>query len=143
MDEVLLNKAAVIERRLGRVQEEYVGHEEELETNFTRQDAIVLNIQRACEAAIDAAMHLVRTRRLGVPQQSRDAFEMLASAGLLDAGLSRRMQAMVGFRNVAVHDYQALSIPILRSILKQRLDDFRDFSSRIIALACEGDDAGS
>ncbi len=139
MDEVLLNKAEVIERCMDRVREEYVGREDELEKNFTRQDAIVLNVQRACEAAIDAAMHIVRTHRLGVPQQSRDAFALLESAGLLDTELSRRLQAMVGFRNVAVHNYQALSIPVLRSILEHRLDDFRKFSSRIIAVAGEGE----
>ncbi len=52
MDDVLLNKAAIIERCLKRIAEEYTGHEHELATNFTRQDAIVLNLQRACEAAI-------------------------------------------------------------------------------------------
>lgn len=41
-DEVVLNKAAVIERCLERVIEDYENHEAELETNYTRQDAIVL-----------------------------------------------------------------------------------------------------
>jgi len=45
---------------------------EKLETSFTRQDSIILNLQRACEASIDAAMHLVRVRRMGIPQESRD-----------------------------------------------------------------------
>lgn len=59
-DDVLLGKASTIERCLGRILEEYRGHETELETNFTRQDALLLNLLRACEASIDAAMHLVR-----------------------------------------------------------------------------------
>jgi len=100
-----------------------------------RQDAIVLNLQRACEASIDAAMHIVRSRSLGVPQQSREAFEMLRADGLLDDALSQRMQAMVGFRNVAVHDYRKLSMVILRSILDERLGDFRQFSRQLIAWA--------
>ncbi len=103
MDDVLLNKAASIERCLVRVREEYVGAESQLETNFTRQDAIVLNLLRAAENAIDAAMHVVRVERLGVPQQSRDAFGLLENSGLIDPELSRRMKAMVGFRNIAVH----------------------------------------
>lgn len=57
-DDVLLNKAAIIERCLQRIHEEYSGHESALETDYTRQDAIVLNLQRACEAAIDLAMHV-------------------------------------------------------------------------------------
>ncbi|MCC5887788.1 MAG: DUF86 domain-containing protein [Gammaproteobacteria bacterium] len=133
-DDVLLNKAAVIERCLHRIAEEYVGHEAELTTDQTRQDAIVLNLLRACEASIDLAMHCVRQRRLGLPQQSRDAFEMLQEAGLIAPELSQRLKAMVGFRNVAIDDYQALSLDILRSILEQRLDDFRTFT-RILLTA--------
>jgi uncharacterized protein YutE (UPF0331/DUF86 family) len=131
-DDVLLNKAAVIERCLARIAEEYQGHEDELETNFTRQDAIVLNLLRACEASIDAAMHVVRQRRLGLPQESRDAFRLLEEAGLLTRELSAEMQKLVGFRNVAVHNYRKLSMEILRSILSSRLGDFRDYVRTII-----------
>ncbi|MDQ7056983.1 MAG: hypothetical protein Q9N62_00355 [Ghiorsea sp.] len=70
MDNILINKAAMIERCLKRIEEEYIGHEAELESNFTRQDSIILNLQRVCEAA----MHVVRTHKLGIPQQSRDRF---------------------------------------------------------------------
>ena len=132
MDDILLNKASSIERCLKRINEEFLGHEDELESNFTRQDAIILNLQRACEAVIDAAMHLVRVNRLGIPQQSRDAFSMLADAGLIDKELASQMQSMVGFRNVAVHDYRKLSLEILRAILQNHLDDFRGYASSIL-----------
>lgn len=125
--DVLINKAAIIERCLKRIDEEYRGHEDELETNFTRQDSVILNLQRVCEAAIDAAMHVVRSRRLGIPQQSRDAFQMLHDAGIIEPDLTLNLQAMVGFRNVAVHDYRILNLAIVRSILENRLDDFRAF----------------
>ena len=133
VDDILLNKTAIIERCLKRIEEEYLGHESELESDFTRQDSIVLNLQRACEAAIDAAMHLVRVHRLGVPQSSRDAFVLLEKSGRLIPDLGASMQSMVGFLNVAVHAYQELSMTILRSILESRLDDFRRFSSWLIA----------
>lgn len=130
--DVLLNKVAVIERCLARVEAEYRGHEEELATNFTRQDSIILNLQRACEAAIDGAMHLVRVKKLGVPQESRDAFGMLCEAGIIDGSLRDRLQAMVGFRNVAVHDYRKLNLAVVRSILETRLEDFRAFAKILL-----------
>jgi uncharacterized protein YutE (UPF0331/DUF86 family) len=102
-DDLFLNKSAIIRRCLTRVREEYGGQPAHLQ-NVTRQDAIVLNIQRACEAAIDLAMSLVARRSLGVPQTSRDAFVLLERAGLLTAETARRMRAMVGFRNIAVHN---------------------------------------
>lgn len=135
VDDVLINKTATIERCLRRVADEYQGHESELESNHTRQDAIILNILRACEAAIDAAMHVVRVKRLGLPQESREAFRLLEEAGLLPAEISQHMQAMVGFRNVAIHDYQKLNVDILKAILNERLNDFRQFSKVMVKLA--------
>lgn len=132
VDDVALNKTAIIERCLMRIEEEYVGHEGLLESDQTRQDAIILNLQRACEAAIDLAMHVVRTRRLGIPQDSRDAFQMLFSAGLIGQSLADSMKAMIGFRNIAVHQYQDLDMAIVRTILEQRLADFTALTSQLI-----------
>lgn len=132
VDDVVVNKSGTIERCLKRVLEEYRGHEDELETNFTRQDALVLNLLRACETAIDLAMHVVRTERLGVPQSSRHAFELLAEGGVIERDVADRMRRMVGFRNVAVHAYRELDLAILRSIVEQRLDDFREYTRTLL-----------
>lgn len=135
-DDVLLNKIGIIERCLKRIEEEYRGHEHELQVNFTRQDSIVLNLLRACEASIDLAMHLVRSKKLGLPQESREAFTLLEQSGLLDSALAARMRAMVGFRNIAVHDYQKLSLDVVKSILERHINDFRRYTA--VALRSEG-----
>ena len=132
MDDVVLNKAAIIERCVRRVREEYADEAGNLRENLTRQDSIILNLQRACEAAIDLAMHVVRDRRLGIPQESRDAFELLRDAGLLSADLAERMMKMVGFRNIAVHDYRKLDLDIVRGIVTDHLGDFLEFSRTIL-----------
>jgi len=131
-DDVLINKAASIERAVRRVREEHAGDDANLVANQTRQDSIVLNLQRACESSIDLAMHLVRVHRLGVPQDSREAFDLLERAGHLDEELAGRMKRMVGFRNIAVHDYQRLNLDIVRSIVHERLDDFLAFTTRLL-----------
>ncbi len=131
-DDVLLNKAAAIERAVRRALDEYAGDPANLRSNLTRQDAIVLNLQRACESSIDAAMHLVRIHRLGVPQETRDAFDLLERAGHLDAVLASRLKKMVGFRNIAVHDYQKLNLDIVQRILDEHVEDFRAFSRLLL-----------
>jgi len=133
-DDVLLNKAAAIERAVRRVREEYAGDDRNLLDNQTRQDAIILNLQRACESSIDAAMHLVRVRRLGVPQETRDAFVLLEEAHLLEANLADRLKKMVGFRNVVIHDYQTLNLEIVRRIVVEDLDDFLHFTRVFLRL---------
>lgn len=138
MDDIVLNKAATIERCLRRIDEEYQGDATNLEEDQTRQDSIILNIQRACEASIDLAMHLVRKFALGVPQDSRQAFDLLVEAGKLDALAAEALKRMVGFRNIAVHDYQALNLAIVRSIVEHKLVDLRAFAQQ--ALALDGDE---
>ena len=131
-DDVILNKATSIERCLQRIFEEHAGDDNNLFTNQTKQDAIVLNLQRACETAIDLAMYVVNQRRLGVPQESRDAFTLLQTAGILLPDLATRMQKMVGFRNVAVHEYTRLNLDVVHAIITKQLEDFRTFSSTIV-----------
>lgn len=132
-DDVVLNKIAIIERCVARVREEYADDETNLIGNQTRQDAIILNLQRACEAAIDLAMHLVRTHRLGIPQETREAFELLRDAHLVSSEIAERMSRMVGFRNVAVHDYRKLNLQIVKNIVTTRLDDFLEFTHAVLA----------
>ena len=65
VEDVIVNKTSIIERCLRRVREEYDDDPANLHDDITKQDAIILNLQRACQAAIDLAMHLVREHGLG------------------------------------------------------------------------------
>ncbi len=132
MDDVVLNKAAAIERCLLRVREIHAGDDRNLVENQDRQDAIILNLLRACEASIDLAMHLVRVHHLGIPQDSREAFDLLAAAGHLDPALGEALKRMVGFRNVAVHEYTRLDLSIVRDIVRHHIDEIARFASGCI-----------
>lgn len=134
VDDVLLNKAATIERCIARAREEYGADPADFLVNITRQDAAILNIQRACEAALDMGQYIIRREKLGVPQSSRDVFALLAQAGLIDMPLADELKRMVGFRNIAVHDYQAIQLPIIVSIIKLHLDSFTHFTQTMLRL---------
>jgi uncharacterized protein YutE (UPF0331/DUF86 family) len=131
---VILNKAGVIERCIARVREEHDGNDENLMSNFTRQDSIILNLQRACEATIDLAMHLVRVKKLGIPQESKDAFQFLSEANIFDTETSEKLMKMIGFRNIAVQDYKKLNLEIVKSIVNNDMDVFLDFSKWAIQI---------
>jgi uncharacterized protein YutE (UPF0331/DUF86 family) len=132
VDDVLINKAAIIERCVARAREEYARNPSTFATDFTRQDAAILNIQRACEAALDLGQYLIRRERLGVPQSAKEVFGLLAQGGWVDAGLADTLKRMVGFRNIAVHQYQALQLPIVVAILERHLDDFLCYSRTLL-----------
>ncbi|MBX9713023.1 MAG: DUF86 domain-containing protein [Pseudomonadaceae bacterium] len=132
LDDVLINKAATIERCVARAREEYLRDPAGFATDFTRQDAAILNIQRACEAALDMGQHLIRRERLGVPQSARDVFTLLAQSQRIDPALADSLKRMVGFRNIAVHDYQALQLPIMVAIIEKHLEEFLHYSQTLL-----------
>lgn len=128
-DNVSLNKAAIIERCIIRMRQEYEA--DTTLTNCTHLDALILNIERACQAAIDLAMHIVAIEHLGVPQSSADSFKLLQQVGKLDNDLSLRLMGMTGFRNIAIHQYQDIEPDIIHYILK---DGWKDLVALCTAL---------
>lgn len=131
--DVVLNKAAIIERCIMRIHEEYQGCSQNL-NNYTKQDSIILNIQRAVEASIDLAMHTVSENAMGIPQSTRDAFELLHENDVIDKELSDRLKAMVGFRNLAIHEYQNIDISIIKNIIEKHLNDIIIFKEIMIKM---------
>ena len=130
-NDVLLNKAATIERCVARAREEYAASTD-FATDYHRQDAAILNIQRACQAVLDMGQHLVYAEKLGLPQDARGVFDLLQQAGWIDKALSNEMKKMVGFRNLAVHEYQEITVPIVVGIIQRGLDDCLKFSAAVL-----------
>lgn len=131
MPDVVLNKIQTIERCLHRIREEYIGYEDTFEENHTKQDSIILNLERASQASIDIATHIVRTNNLGLPNTSRELFTMLLEASIISDDICKQMQGMVGFRNIAVHDYQNLNLEIVVAIVEKHLGDFEKFVKEV------------
>ena len=133
IDDIVLNKTEIIKRCIRRVTEEYAHNPQNLE-NFTKQDSITLNIQRACEAVIDLGMHVIAERGLGIPQTSRDTFEILQNNKIITPEMSERLKAMIGFRNIAIHNYQRLNLKIIQAIIEKDLKDLLYFTDVILKI---------
>ena len=124
--DIFLNKRRSLEACLARVRDKYAAGRSALE-DLDAFEIILLNLLRACEISIDLAMHAVACHSLGIPQDSRDAFRLLQQAGWISDDLARRMQNMVGFRNIAVHQYQQISLAVVGAVIDQHLGDFHSF----------------
>lgn len=131
MDDVLVNKLSTISRCLKRIREVYAEAASNFSTDYTRQDSVILNLQRTCEAAIDIANYLNKKNQLGIPQSSRDSFDLLQKSGFLSLSVATNLKKMIGLRNIAVHDYQELNIDIVKTVINSHLVDFEHFSDEI------------
>ena len=67
-----------------------------------------------------------------MPDTIKDNFKLLKNSGIIDEALTHKMESMVGFRNVAIHDYQTINRDILKSILSNNLRDLEDFYTAVL-----------
>lgn len=128
-DDIILNKAAIIKRCIERMLEEYQANPSL--DNYTHIDAIILNIERACQAAIDIAMHLTSRDKLGMPQSSADAFRILSDKKIISVDIAKEMISMVAYRNIAIHEYQNVEMEIVRAIVTKHYKSFERFLKEI------------
>lgn len=134
MDDVLLNKFASLEKCLKRVQEEYAACHGEIQKDILRQDSIVLNIERACEQCFDMGQRVIRQKKLGLVKEYREIFTILYENKIISETLSTCLKNMVGFRNLAIHEYHAIDIDKLKHIIDNRLEDLHQFGRILISL---------
>lgn len=128
--DVALAKLGTIDRCVTRIRR-ITGGKPDAVDDLDIEEIVVLNLQRAIQAAIDLTAHLISGRGWGLPQSLKDHFRILADQHVVIPALATRLQAMVGFRNIAVHDYEQLDRAILKAILRDRLGDLEEFAAAI------------
>jgi len=129
--DVALAKINSIQRCLRRIKE--ITHlDPESIDHIDVQEIVILNLQRAIQGAIDLAAHIVADEGLGVPQELRENFNLLAKKGILSNEIVKQLRKMVGFRNIVMHEYETIDIEVLKSILRNNLKDIEEFYASII-----------
>lgn len=133
-DDVILAKIAIMKKCVATI--EQIRDADVLE--WMRRDLWVLNLQRAVQAAIDLAHVVIAKYGLGLPADYGQSFTLLARHQVIDQETAVNLRKMVGFRNIAVHEYQEIDERILQSIIEHHLDDFENYYRQVhrYAMTC-------
>ena len=107
---------------------------ETLQNDFDAQDIISLNIQRAVQISVDIAAHILAEQLHEQTPTMAETFLALSRHGLLDSQLASRLAKAVGFRNIAVHEYNTLDMNILYSIITKEIGCFYEFSDTVLRI---------
>lgn len=67
-------------------------------------------------------------------RSSRESFDLLQEAGIIDKHLAQKLKAMVGFRNIAVHNYQPVNLEIVQGIIVKSLADLLKFGQLLLSI---------
>jgi uncharacterized protein YutE (UPF0331/DUF86 family) len=130
--DVVLAKIATIDRCLARIEDVRGARGAKL-LPIDVEDIVAVNLQRAAQAAIDLAAHVVATEAYGLPTDLAGTFTLLEKNGVIEAPLGDRLRKMVGFRNIAVHQYEAIDARIMEAIVTRHLEDLRALGALVVA----------
>lgn len=134
MDRALIEqKLESLRRCVARVAAKCPAEVETLANDVDLQDIVVLNLTRAVQLCVDLSAHLIAETELPAPETMGQTFDLLNRAGFLERDLAERMKRAVGFRNLAVHQYQTIDWAIVHAICVRHLDDFRAFAQAVAA----------
>jgi uncharacterized protein YutE (UPF0331/DUF86 family) len=133
MDRAVIDqKLESLRRCLGRIRSKLPFTPEQLETDFDLQDIVTLNLTRSVQLAVDMAAHIVSGLDLPAPTTMGESFDRLAQGHVIDSELAHQLKNAVGFRNVAIHNYNNVNWQIVHVIVQHHLYDFDAFAKAVL-----------
>ncbi|MDI6765233.1 MAG: DUF86 domain-containing protein [Bacteroidota bacterium] len=130
-NDLIISKIKSIQKCLKRIKDVTRFDPKSLE-DIDVQDIFTLNLQRAIQSTLDLASHIVASEGFGMPDSLKEDFIILEKANIISRELTNKMVKMVGFRNIAVHEYQELDVEMLKSILQYHITDLEEFYTAIV-----------
>lgn len=129
--DLLMNKVNSIQNCLIRIRGKFKKESFDI-YELDTQDIVILNLQRAIQLTLDIAAHVVAAEKYGIPSTLKENFIILERNGWIEPKLAEKLGKMVGFRNIAVHDYQIIDPKILVKICEEHLTELEDFYTAIL-----------
>jgi len=130
MDQSLINqKLESLRRCVMRLEDRCPKTVEALQADVDIQDILALNLTRAVQLCVDIAAHWISEHHeLTSPITMGQSFDVLAERSVITRELADDMKKSVGFRNIVVHNYEAINWQVVFSICRHHLDQFRQFA---------------
>lgn len=134
MDKLVVEqKIESLRKCLLRVEQRCPDSLEDLLSDIDAQDVLVLNLSRAVQLCVDISLHILSGRDQPVPETMGQAFTELAAESIINNELSEKMRKAVGFRNIAIHNYQEINWAIVYAIAKEKRIDFKQFAKQVLS----------
>lgn len=130
--QVIEQKIEFLRRSLSRIKQRAPATAAELENDLDAQDVLTLNLTRAVQLCVDIGTHLIASSEQAAPNTMGQTFDVLTHMNLLEPALALRMKKAVGFRNIAIHNYEAIDWQITHAIATRHIEDFSAFTSAIV-----------
>ncbi|WP_428353522.1 type VII toxin-antitoxin system HepT family RNase toxin [Methyloprofundus sp.] len=133
MDKIVIaQKIDSVLRCLNRIQQRLPETEADFIKDYDAQDVVVLNLTRAIQMNVDIATHILANTNQAVPATMAEAFTSLEHLNIISPDIADKMRRSIGYRNVAVHNYDDIDLAITYEIASHHLEDFKDYIKQIM-----------
>lgn len=101
-------KLESLRRCLQRIETKCLKDAATLVANIDLQDNVSLSLSRAVQISVDIGAHLIVGMEVPPPDAMGQTFDVLAQQGVLSNELASNIKKVVGFRNIAVQNYESI-----------------------------------
>lgn len=129
--QVVEEKIAALRRCINRIIEKRPDHVETLTENLDLQDILSVNLERGVQLCVDIGAHIIANSESEAPSTMAETFTILHRLEVISEPVADNMRQAVGFRNIAVHNYQQINWEIVFNICHKKLDSFKQFAKEI------------
>jgi len=117
MDKQLVHeKLESLRRCIKRIETKRPQTFQELKNNLDLQDILSVNLERAVQMCVDIGAHIIAKTESKPPETMAKTFDFLAKKQIITESTALAMKKAVGFRNIAVDNYQAVNWEIVFNI---------------------------
>ena len=131
-NDLILVKIESLRKCIMRIELKRPASPEILRSDIDLQDIISVNLERAIQQCVDIASIIISDTEAPPPSTMASSFTALADCGIIEKQLSEKLGKAVGFRNIAVHEYDKINWDLVYSIITYNIDNFRLYISVIL-----------
>lgn len=133
-NDVIQKKLDSLIKCVNRIESQKIETEQDLQSDLDKQEIIILNLERAVQICVDIGNHLLLDLKSQTPSTMAETFKLLYQNKMITKQNAENLAHSVGFRKIAVHQYQDIDNSIVFAIIKNHIDDFRQFAKAIYSL---------
>jgi uncharacterized protein YutE (UPF0331/DUF86 family) len=100
----------------------------EYKDDIIRKAACERYVEKIVEAAVDLAFLVIKSRKLKIPEDDLDAFNILLDNKVINSDLAKKMKQAKGMRNILAHQYGKVDDEVVfEAVSKQLVKDVKKF----------------
>lgn len=89
-------------------------------------------LQLAIQALMDLAQMVIIEEKFKRPEENQEIISLLYEKKIISRNLASRLDGIVGFRNILVHEYGKIDKEKVYNYLQNKIVDIKDFRKEIL-----------